>query len=129
MSYLCDLLLNSQAVGFSHLKPSLISLALKRKVLLVLIYSRNTYFFYYEAQIYYNGFQIPKEKLFQPDSHIDNVFSLMALKCRSQKLNLKKKEKNCLKLVSYSMEVICVRCCDMVSDHPVCVGLKTAPRF
>jgi len=45
LSYLCDLLLNSQTVGFSHLKPSLISPALKRKVLLDLIYSRNTYFF------------------------------------------------------------------------------------
>lgn len=75
MSYLCDLLLNSQTVGFGHLKPSLISPELKRKVLWVLIYARNTifFFFYYEAQIYYNGFQIPKEKLFQPDSHIDNV--------------------------------------------------------
>lgn len=47
----------------------------------------------------------------------------MALKCRSQKLNLKK---TCLKLVSYSTEVICVRCPDMPADHPDCMGWKTA---
>lgn len=48
----------------------------------------------------------------------------MALKCKSQKLNLGKK--TCLKLVRYSTEVICVRCPDMPADHPVCMGLKTA---
>lgn len=45
MSYLCDLLLNSQTIGFSHLKPTLALPGQKRKVLLVLIYSRNMHFF------------------------------------------------------------------------------------
>lgn len=97
MSYLCDLLLNSQTIGFSHLKPTLALPGQKRKVLLVLIYSRNMHFFsYHGAQVEYNVFQIPKEKLFQPDSCIDNVIKYIfpsSFKTQVSKIDLKGKKK------------------------------------
>lgn len=79
------------------------------------------FFSYHGAQVEYNVFQIPKEKLFQPDSCIDNVIKYIfpsSFKIQVSKIDLKgekkkgkKKEKSIWDL-SYSTDVMCVSCWD-----------------
>lgn len=82
--------------------------------------------FYYEAQIYCNGFRIPKEKLFQPATHIDNVMQYIFPDGFEVQVSKTQLEKICLKLASHSVEVIGVA---MPADCSVCMGWKTAPQY